>query len=246
MWRKFLPIRSFRGPAGGFQKVWLSFLAGLIVAGCSYSSDISNVFALRAAWWDYVGGEDLRDACEASPGQTAYRFIYNADPYGIGPTKQTRGFDLLVGPSGRGELSVLAEKGIGIGGDRGFLEVPRASALLSEAAVDGLERAMAQDGVFAPPPAGLRIQSGQYFWIVGGCRDGAFFLTAMVHPTEEFTQAIFPEVLRNYDPLTDQVAWPLRPGGVATPGACPTGRSARETERKICILYHIGENGLVR
>jgi len=43
-------------------------LAGGVLAGCAYRGDIDNPAPIKATWFSYLNGEDLRAACvEGAP-----------------------------------------------------------------------------------------------------------------------------------------------------------------------------------
>jgi hypothetical protein len=108
-----------------------------------------------------------------------------------------------------------------------------------------LERRMADSGVFGPPPVGLRLYSRGFFWVVTGCRGGAFFLTAYQHPSERFRQITFDEVLFRADTTGIRVR---RPGDAALWGHRRSGLSCSATRpqgSEPCFTLQVGENGLV-
>lgn len=217
---------------------------GLALGACSYTGAPTNIFEQRLTWFSYMAGDDIRAAC--APGTPdRYRFVYNA-VYG----EQARAYDVVALTGGGAVMRQQVDRGLVIDvvplqelfqlgvPDRTLVELP-------PEALAELERRMADSGVVAPPPVGLRLHSRGFFWIVTGCRDGDYFLTAYRHPSERFQEIRFDEFLFRADRTGIAVR---RPGGAADFGHRPGGPgcgSVRPEDREPCFTLQVGEDGLV-
>jgi len=222
----------------------LAAIMGAALAGCTYGGAPTNVFEQRLTWFSFMAGDDIREAC--APGAPdRYRFVYNA-VYG----EQARAYDVVALSGGGAAMRQQVDRGLVIDvvplREIFQIGVPdRTIVQLSPESFAELERRMAESGVFEPPPVGLRLYSRGFFWIVTGCRNAEFFLTAYQHPSERFRQITFDEALFRADTTGIRVR---RPGDAALWGHRRSGLScsaARPQGGEPCFTLQVGENGLV-
>jgi hypothetical protein len=183
-------------------RIWVVVVAsGLILGACTYRGADDPV-SRKFSWFSYLNGDDIRQTCgTAAPDR--YRFIYNAVN-----VEQIRTYDLyldagpkghrlsirVIGPSdlsriGLSDVGDLLNPWRGEGGDVWLLDRDLAR----------LDQAMAESGIFAEAPHGLRLQSYDFYWMVVGCRQGKVFFDAMRWPADPFNKATFPKLLFSWD-----------------------------------------------
>lgn len=217
----------------------LPALVSIVLAACTYHEPAVTLVDQRATWFSYLDGDDIRAAC--GPGAPdRYRLVYNAD-FDV----EARGYDVLPTRDGGAVLRQVVDRGLTFtpGGVplTQILTPIAAETPLSPAEREELVQLLEQSGVFAPPPVGLRLDSRSYYWLVTGCRDGAYFLTAFVYPSERFARLRFIDFLAAHD----RTSVPLPPPqdvGIATYGlGCQPNRS----ETAGCFFLEVGRNGLV-
>ena len=101
-------------PLGKLAVTVLSLLASgtVFLAGCAYhgdsATDIDNPVVQKFAWFSFLDGNDIREACAAlGPKAPArYRLIYNGQY-----EKQLRVYEIAATPSGGGNLHVRTKGG---------------------------------------------------------------------------------------------------------------------------------------
>ncbi len=172
-----------------------------VVAGCAYRGS-DNPIARKFSWFSYLNADDLRAACK--PGATRrHRFVYNAIY-----SEQVRTYDLVADADGAGarmDVRVIGEANLlslEIGRISDLLNPWRgtvAAADLSAAHVVHLERALAESGAYAEAPAGMRLKSTDFFWVVAACTGGQFHFNAYRWPSPRFDGAAFADLLFAWD-----------------------------------------------
>lgn len=175
-------------------------LAAILVAGCSYQGTIDQPITLKATWFSYLNGDDIRAACQ--PGAAPrYRLVYNGNY-----DEQLRAYEVVGDGAGGAFYTVRIQSGAGIDLTRFSLGNPQAMAgwrraedRMSPAELAGLEAALEASGGFAPAPTGLRLASEQFYWIVSLCRGGQFYFNAWLYPGARFERLSFVEVLLGHD-----------------------------------------------
>lgn len=212
-------------------------VAAVVAGGCAYSGPEASATlpGLRATWFSYVGGEDLRTCGGAAD---RYRLAYNA-----GTRRQTRGYD-IVPEGGGGTLRQVVDRGITISGTvPSLLAVGapiRAATPLSAAELAEIAGLLEASGAFDAPPVGLRLRSHEHFWVVSGCRRGRFFLTAYRYPSDRWERIRFVDFLRARDGTGVPIPEPSSP---------LRGQQARCSEiwshAGICFTLQVGAEGLV-
>ncbi len=233
------PARVTR--AVGLPAVMLFGLVFLLSA-CVFDGAPENFLGSRATWFSFISASDFRQACLAG-GPDRTRLTYNADF-----NRQARAYDIVVRPDGSAVMEHWVDRGLSFGPGGNPLLDPvgtRASrVMLTAAEVDELERALVQSGVFEPPPVGLRLDSRRYYWLVSGCRDGGFFLTAFRAPSAAFDAVAFDEVIFDHD-VTGVPARQPRPGDESVNSlTCRRGDQDPTRNESLCFLVTVGENGL--
>jgi hypothetical protein len=175
-------------------------LAAVLVAGCTYQGTIDRPITLKATWFSYLNGDDIRAACV--PGAVSrYRLIYNGSY-----DEQLRAYEVVGDGAGGAFYTVRIQSGAGIDLTRFSLRDPQAMAgwqraddRLSPPDLARLEAALEASGGFGPAPAGLRLASEQFYWIASLCRGGQFHFNAWLYPSVRFERLSFAEVLLGHD-----------------------------------------------
>jgi len=171
-----------------------------LVAGCTYTGNIDQPATLKATWFSYLNGDDIRAACV--PGAPVrYRMVYNGDY-----DQQLRSYEVTGDGTGAGDYIARVQTGGGIDISRlslGDLQRP-GRWITARDRLDGrqmaeLDAALARSGAFVPGPSGLRLASEEFYWIFAGCREGKFHFAAWRYPSDGFNALAFPAVLLRYD-----------------------------------------------
>ena len=235
-------------PAAPGRFLGLAVAAGFLCAvlsACTYRGDIDNPATLKATWFSYLNGDDIRSACgEGAP--LRYRLVYNADY-----DKQLRSYEVDEAGSGTAQLTARVQGRGGLVVNRQFdfrdplkgFRWTKSQALLDSRALAALNEALAQSGAFAAAPVGLRLFSKETYWVSSLCKDGVFYFNAWLYPSERFEEIAFDQVLFGHD--TTAVA--VRPPEVVSAGArfhsdVPRRRQSRD-ERGSTFDLQVGENG---
>ncbi|HEX9461716.1 MAG TPA: hypothetical protein VGB82_03880 [Alphaproteobacteria bacterium] len=172
-------------------------LAGLALAGCTYSGGIDNPLVRKFEWFSYVAGDDIRSKCgPGSPPQ--YRLVYNANW-----DEQVRAYDLRQSFAQDGGAMLFTQVFGGytnvssfsltdpLGPARGASGQVRLTPEEYQALVRGID----ESGFREPSPKGLRLESWDFYWIVAGCVDGQFHFNAWLYPSERFATIKFDKWL---------------------------------------------------
>ncbi len=179
-------------------KIALVAATAAILAACAASGPVDNTVARNLSWFNYAPGADIKAACR--PGTPdRHRFIYN----GI-YDRQIRTYDLTQGPDGAdlvvrargasGNLARLSEDG-----PFGPWQLTRDDVRVDTAGVNRLLAAFAQDRAGAPPPAGQRLDSSEFYWLVSACENGEFSLAAFRDAKTPHRDLAFPPLLLALD-----------------------------------------------
>ncbi|WP_299399303.1 hypothetical protein [Pelagibius sp.] len=234
-------------PGSSRRHLCVLAIAGVVIglAACTYRGDIDNPATLKATWFSYLNGDDIRQRCvEGAP--DAFRMVYNADY-----NEQLRSYEVVEQAAGGARLTARVQGSSGLQVSRLDLRDPLAWArwTTSETALDAedlarLTAALERSGAFRPAPAGLNLYSEETYWVSSLCRDGAFSFNAWLFPSERFAEIAFAEVLFAHDGT--EVA--VRPPKDAPPGAraratVPQRRDASDKTGSFFTL-RVGENGL--
>ncbi|GAB4376711.1 MAG: hypothetical protein Kow00114_40550 [Kiloniellaceae bacterium] len=224
----------------------LAVAAAAALAGCTYRGDIDNPATIKATWFSYLNGDDLRAACvEGAP--LSYRLIYNADY-----DRQIRSYEVVGDGSGGAQLTVrvAGESGLDVTKLRfddplAFARWTRSDAPLGASVVERLDAALEASGAFAPAPRGLQLFSKETYWISNLCRDGVFSFNAWRYPSDRFDAIRFDDLLFALDETGVAVRQPVavRVGTSAKLNA--PRRMESDDTRGNFFTVKVGDNGLV-
>lgn len=217
-----------------------------VLTACSYAGPPEpglgdNLVTVRATWFSYLNGDDIRAAChDGAPPR--YRLVYN-----VGDRSQRRGYDVGPVTDAGARLQEVVDSGVSFGTGRTSLwqifSPSRATRWLAPHEVSELERLLEESGAFAPPPVGLRLASPNRYWIVSGCHEGAFFLTGYRFPSPRFDRLRFVDFVAARD--STGVPFPPPPGGLTdVSDRCPPARH-NDPDGAACFVLEIGDDGLV-
>ena len=237
--RKLRTTRKHR-PLGAI--VFIGFAA---LASCSYRGDIDNPATLKATWFSYLNGDDIRASCvEGAP--LSYRLIYNADY-----DKQLRSYEAIGDASGGAHLTVrvLGESGLVLSDvtfndPLGFARWTKQESQLEAAQVVTLDKALQASGAFGPAPEGLQLFSKETYWISNLCRDGVFSFNAWRFPSQRYEEITFDKRLFELDTTGIPVREPVAVPSTAAAKANVPRRQQSSDERGNFFNVKVGENGL--
>ena len=179
---------------------WAVALGLGLLAACTYQGGIDNPITIKATWFSYLAGDDIRAACTAgSP--TQYRLFYNGNY-----EEQLRSYEVAATGPGRASYKVRVQTGQGLDLTRLSFSDPLVPARwntrqgwLNGQEIAKLEAALAASGAFDPAPQGLRLASEEFYWIMSACRNGVFVFNAWRYPSQRFAALRFPDVLLRHD-----------------------------------------------
>lgn len=167
---------------------------GLILSGCMSDGTIDNYFKRKATWASFVGGGDIKQACEAaSPDHI--RAFYNGDK-----TVQVRIYDIQPVQDAYQYRSRILASGIGhnampLFDPSSWVSPSDTAKSISETEWTEFKTALMNDGLTQPAPVGRTLFSGSFFWVVSGCLDGQFQFNVWEHPDPNFKALSFPAFL---------------------------------------------------
>ena len=176
--------------------------AGLL-GGCMSDGEVGNIFKRKATWADFVGGGDIKAACQ--PGsENRYRAVYNANR-----ADQVRIYDVLAQSDGGRIRTRVLQRGITAGtqilpfAENTVLDPSDTSGVVSAGEIAALESQFLADGLDGAAPVGRRLFSGSFFWLVSGCVNGQFQFNAWEYPDPSYQALTFPETLfaQDKDPV---------------------------------------------
>ncbi len=176
------------------------FLALGVLAGCAYQGAIDQPATIKATWFSYLNGDDIRSACtDGAP--SWYRLVYNGNY-----SEQLRTYEVVADGTGGAYYKARVQTGSGLDLTRFSFGDPQAMAgwttaqtRLVPADLAALERALEASGAFGPAPVGLRLASEQFYWVASLCRDGRFHFNAWLYPWSRAAGLRFPQVLLGHD-----------------------------------------------
>ena len=233
------PWRSPFRPGRRAGPVLALGLALGILAGCTYRGEIDQPATLKATWFSYLNGDDIRSAC-ADGTPVRYRLVYNGRY-----NEQLRAYEVVGDGNGGAYYTARTQRGSGLDLSRFSFDDPQALAAwtrfqtrLNPADLAALQGALDASGAFGPTPVGLRLGSEQFYWIASLCRDGRFQFNAWLYPSAGFARLRFPGILLAHDG-TGTVINPPR----AVPTFNPV-RRPRGDRVPVRFDLEIGEDGL--
>lgn len=224
---------------GRVQKTFALIGAVLLLAGCAYRGDIDNPVVRKVAWFSYLDGADIRTGC-AGGAPDSYRLVYNGRY-----EEQLRSYEVTADGTG-GAYLVARAKGRANAFDVSLDDVlapwrwKRSEMRLSPDEFQRFVALLGDSGQFAGAPVGLRLFSGDFYWVGGACRGGAFHYGAWLFSNGGFDRVRFAEFLFARDQTGLAVNPPRRiPAGEYL---APQGR--REDQSQIRFWLQVRENGL--
>ncbi len=180
---------------------------GMVLAACAASGPVDNAVGRSLSWFSYAAGADIKATCGPnSPDR--YRWVYN----GI-YDRQIRTYDLGTRPDGSAELVARAR---GVSGNLrqlspaqplGPWDLSRDTSSVAAADINQLLAALSQDRDGAPPAAGQRLASSEFYWLVTACESGRFAMAAFRDAKTPHAQLAFPALLL----VQDRTGVPFRP-----------------------------------
>jgi hypothetical protein len=210
-----------------------------VVLGCTYRGNIDNPVVRKATWFSYLDGTDIRAACgEGAP--DSLRLVYNARYQ-----EQVRSYEITADGTGGAYLVTRSR-----GGANAFnisLDDPfapwrwrQSETQLSPAEYQQFLGLLEKSGQFAGAPAGLRLFSGDFYWVGSACRNGVFSYHAWLYSKDGFADVHFADFLFKRDRTEIAVNPPHRiPAGEYLG---PMGR--QEDQTQIRFWLQVREDGL--
>ena len=178
--------------------LWRVTCMGLFVVGCTYRGDIDNPAVRTVSWFSYLDGTDIRTACvKGAP--DSYRLVYNGRY-----EEQVRSYEVVADGAGGAYLTARA-KGRANAFEVSFDDVlapwrwKRSQTRLSPAEFQQFIALLQQSGQFAGAPVGLRLFSGDFYWVGSACRNGAFDYHAWAFSNDGFARVRFADFLFKHD-----------------------------------------------
>jgi hypothetical protein len=214
--------------------------AAITLAACTYRGQIDQPYTLKATWYSYVNGDDIRKRCANIQDHWEVRLIYNADY-----DRQVRTYHVV--PDGVGGADVTARASAPDAGNlrRLTLRDPLAAwrwessrTRLDPERRAELDAALAAAGAYERAPAGIRLESWGSYWVSIACKDGAVAFNAWAYPSERYA-----------GPQLRQIVRPLDDTGVAFIGPIEPSFEDQLARRKsksgqVDFLLETGRNGL--
>lgn len=180
----------------------LVFALGLAAAGCQYTG-ADNPVARKFSWYSYLNADDIRSAC--APGTPErWRLVYNAVYQ-----EQVRAYEVEAGlPGGGARVTAkvnttanLANVDIDPASPDPFQPWRDKVAKADIRAQDwtSFRAALANAGALGPSPAGMELNSDNFYWIVAGCAQGRMYFTAYSWPSPAWDKMGFDKLLFAWD-----------------------------------------------
>jgi hypothetical protein len=211
----------------------------ILLAGCSYRGDIDNPLVRKTSWFSYLDGTDIRAACAAGA-PDRYRLVYNGRY-----EEQLRSYELTADGAG-GAFLIARAKGRTNAFDISLDDVlapwrwKRSQTRLSPAEFQRFVALLEQSGQFAGAPVGLRLFSGDFYWVSSACRNGTFHYHAWAFSNDGFSRVRFAEFLFKHDQTELAVNPPRQIPASEFLG--PQGR--QEDQTQIRFWLQVREDGL--
>jgi hypothetical protein len=211
----------------------------LLSVGCTYRGETDNPVVRKATWFSFLDGTDIREACgEGAPDR--FRLVYNGRY-----EQQVRSYEITADGAG-GAYLVARARGRANAFDVSLDDVfapwrwRRSEARLSPAALGQFVASLERSGQFAGAPVGLRLFSGDFYWVGSACRNGAFAYHAWLYSDDGFAGVRFADFLFAHDQTGVAVNPPRRiPAGEYLG---PAGRQQDQTQ--IRFWLQVREDGL--
>ncbi|WP_282607369.1 hypothetical protein [Pelagibius sp. Alg239-R121] len=192
MRRKNAPLR--RVISGSFGVTTVLLLG--VLSACTYRGDIDQPLTQKATWFSYLNGDDVRARCQPGSG-FEYRLIYNGRY-----DEQIRSYELVNDGAGGAQLTARVQEGSGINLNNLDAVNPfknsawnKSNRRLTQQELTELENAFEASGAGKATSEGLRLFSGEFYWLSNICYDGVFVFNAWRYPSPRFEELSFPKVL---------------------------------------------------
>ena len=219
--------------------LWRATCFGILLAGCSYRGNIDNPAVQKASWFSYLDGTDIRTDCvEGAP--DSYRLVYNGRY-----EEQLRSYEITADGTG-GAYLVARAKGRMNAFDVSLDDVlapwrwQRSQTRLSPPEFRQFVTLLEQSQQFAGAPVGMRLFSGDFYWVGSACRNGAFHYHAWAFSNDGFAQVRFADFLFKRDHTELAVNPPRKIPASEFLG--PQGR--QEDQTQIRFWLQVREDGL--
>ena len=217
----------------------LALLALGVLAGCAYEGAIDQPVTIKATWFSYLNGDDIRSACtDGAP--SWYRLVYNGNY-----DEQLRTYEVVADGTGGAYYKARVQTGAGLDltkfsfdGLQGIAGWITVQTRLIPVDLAALERALEASDAFGPAPVGLRLASEQFYWVASLCRDGRFHFNAWLYPSARAAGLRFPQALLGHDGTGIAVNPPREVAGFER-----VGRTVRGEGRPQPFDLEVGENG---
>ena len=219
----------------------LALSALALLAACQFQPPVTTFAEQRLSWFSYLAAHDIQAAC--TPGSPDHlRLVFNG-----GVDNRIRAYDLVALPDGAALLAQRVDRGIEVSqfnvSEVLSLGAPvEAERRVAPADHAQLRAALAESGVFDPPPVGLTLRANDPYWLVSGCVDGAMLTTGFRDPSDAYRRLTFPPLLARLD--TTGVPFFVTSRGAADPIAGCSANSERGGPAD-CQAIRIGEDGLI-
>lgn len=196
MRRKNTPPRRVVSGSRGVAAV---LLLGALSA-CTYSGQIDRPYTQKVTWFSYLNGDDIRERCQPGSG-FEYRLIYNGRY-----DEQIRSYELVDDGAGGARLTSRVQEGIGIDVTKLSVTNPfkknawtKSESVLTPDERIKFENALEASGAGKATSRGLRLFSGEFYWLANICHDGVFVFNAWRYPSDRFEELAFPKLLLAMD-----------------------------------------------
>lgn len=171
-----------------------------VLSACTYRGQIDQPLTQKATWFSYLNGDDIRARCQPGSG-FEYRLVYNGRY-----DEQIRSYELRDDRAGGAYLTARVQEGSGIDLTKLSVTDPfknnawtKSSKQLSPDQLIKLEQAFEESGAGKATSEGLRLFSGEFYWLANICYDGVFVFNAWRYPSPRFAELSFPDVLLALD-----------------------------------------------
>ena len=219
--------------------VTLCLLLCTALVACRASGLPSNPLSVKAKWFSFVDGQDIRESCsEGEPDR--YRLIYNARFQ-----EQVRVYEIFAYDGGGiinasttnpGLTLYQTERGITFGWQK-------SQERMDASDMAAFRRALQDSGFYGPTPKGLELYSSEFYWVVMACERGRFHYNAFAHPSPAFDHLSFPRIVFQHDSTGVRVNKP-RPVPASGRLTAMGGGPGEPQDRAQAFRLVVGENGL--
>ncbi|MCW2247364.1 hypothetical protein M2352_002955 [Azospirillum fermentarium] len=221
-------------------------LVGLL-AGCAASGPSTMPVERGLSWFSYLNGDDLRRSCGQDRADR-FRLVFNADY-----NQHIRTYDITADPDKGGAVVVARviqaadlrkvnptdSAGLDLMGPwRG----ERAETRLTPRQFAQFVLRLSDSGAFEPLPGTVRLPSNAIYWLVNGCRSGAWFFNVYPYPMDRFADIRFDAPVKGMDGTG--VPFPPLPAPDDAPRMLPPA-GARGDSGGVFFELEVDRGGLV-